>query len=330
MKLANALAAILDNEDDKWLLRPRNCKSFGPAWKGKQMMVSEYVKSWLREDQPPSNNVICVLSCKSTRPGSTNNPEMRAMIRTPRLSRSTIVLHTAFHSTRTILSLHWNRSDRRLKDMEECWMDFKLEPLSGQSRMMKACPMSSSCQEASMCLIHHQGYCHPNIGLRQLQEINHGVRLITMKSDYFGTVDRGRKPQKYQSKQGMWLASTQPQDFKLITLSWRRQDSRYQKIWWFSVRMWSQMMKQAKLKRKSDKQVEKKAWMWKKLNSHHSRTDRQANSANSTSTDLKRKRRIATREIYLWNARLTRSSATVWFGTTSFTMLTGKLNYQHA
>ncbi len=81
-------------------------------------------------------------------------------------------------------------------------MDFKLGPLSGQLRMMEACPMSSNCQEVYMCLTHHQGNCHPNIGLRQLQETNHGVRLITMKSGYIGTVDRGSKPQSHPSKQG--------------------------------------------------------------------------------------------------------------------------------
>ena len=134
-------------------------------------------------------------------------------------------------------------------------MDFKLEPLSGQLKMMKACPMSSNCQEAYMCLTHHQGYCHPNTGLRQLQETNHGVRLITMKSGYFGTVDRGRKPQSYPSKQGMWQQYTQPQDTKPITVSWKRQASRNMKIWLFSVRMWSQMMKPAKMKMKQGNQV---------------------------------------------------------------------------
>ncbi len=81
-----------------------------------------------------------------------------------------------------------------------------------------------------MCLTHHQGYCHPNIGLRQLQEINHGVRLIMTKSGYFGTVDRGRKPQSYPSKLGMLHQSTQHPDFKPTTHLWRRQVSSKRKI----------------------------------------------------------------------------------------------------
>jgi hypothetical protein len=77
--------------------------------------------------------------------------------------------------------------------------------------------MSSSFQEVFMCLTHHLGYCHPNIGLRQLQEINHGVRLITKMSGNFGTVDRQRKPQSHPSKLGMWRQSTQHPDFEPIT-----------------------------------------------------------------------------------------------------------------
>ncbi len=76
------------------------------AAKGKRTTVRDYVEAGRLESQPPSINAICVYTArKSIRPGSNNNPEKRTTIRIQSSSGSTIVLHTAFHSTRMISPL---------------------------------------------------------------------------------------------------------------------------------------------------------------------------------------------------------------------------------
>ena len=225
--------------------------------KGKRTMVRDYVEAGRLENQPPSINAICVYTAQvykarvKQQPGKARYDTDSKLIRIDNCASYSI----SFDKNDFITPLKPVRQKVKglggvLDGLQTGTIEWTIEDDEGMPYVIKL-PGSLYVPNSPSRLL------SPNTGLRQLQETNHGVRLITMKSGYFGTVDRGRKPQSYPSKQGMWQQYTQPQDTKPITVSWKRQASRNMKIWLFSVRMWSQMMKPAKMKMKQGNQVGK-------------------------------------------------------------------------
>ena len=96
--------------------------------KGKRTMVRDYVEAGRLENQPPSINAICVYTAQvykarvKQQPGKARYDTDSNLIRIDNCASYSI----SFDKNNFITLLN-NKS----RDLEECWKDFKLEPLSG-------------------------------------------------------------------------------------------------------------------------------------------------------------------------------------------------------